>query len=58
MVRRTIPQERMTGFLANIPVGQLGSPEFIADIVARLCARDAGFVTGATWDINGGLYMR
>ncbi len=58
MVRRTIPEERMTAFLANIPVGELGNPDFIADIVARLCARDASFVTGATWDINGGLYMR
>lgn len=58
MVHRTISEENMAGFLQNIPVRQLGTPDFIADIAARLCERDAGFVTGATWDINGGLYMR
>lgn len=58
MVHRTIPQDRMAQFLTNIPVGQLGDPAFIASMVALLCARDAGFMTGATIDINGGLYMR
>nr|WP_047167095.1 SDR family oxidoreductase [Sphingomonas sp. Y57] len=58
MVHRTISEEAMPRFLENIPVRQLGTPAFIADIAARLCARDAGFVTGATWDINGGLFMR
>lgn len=58
MVHRTISEEAMPGFLANIPVRKLGQPDFVADTVARLCARDADFVTGATWDINGGLYMR
>jgi 3-oxoacyl-[acyl-carrier protein] reductase len=48
----------MPQLLAMIPVGALGQPRFVADMVARLCARDAGFVTGATWDINGGLFMR
>ena len=28
---------------------------FVADIIVRLAARDAGFTTGATWDINGNL---
>jgi len=58
LVRSVVGEANMAAFLANIPVRELGSPAFIADIVARLCARDAGFVTGATWDINGGLFMR
>lgn len=58
MVHRTIPHDRMDSFLANIPVGQLGDVAFVASMVARLCARDAGFITGATIDINGGLFMR
>jgi 3-oxoacyl-[acyl-carrier protein] reductase len=58
MVHRTIPADRMAALLAGIPVGALGAPQFVADMAARLAARDAGFVTGATWDINGGLYMR
>jgi 3-oxoacyl-[acyl-carrier protein] reductase len=58
MVHRTIPDDRMAQFLTQIPVGQLGDPAFVASMVVRLCARDAGFMTGATIDINGGLYMR
>jgi 3-oxoacyl-[acyl-carrier protein] reductase len=58
MVHRTIPEDRMASLLAGIPVGSLGDPRFVADMAARLAARDAGFVTGATWDINGGLFMR
>ncbi len=58
VVHATVPAARMPQLLAMIPVGALGQPRFVADMVARLCARDAGFVTGATWDINGGLFMR
>lgn len=58
MVHALVPEEKMPGMLANIPVGQLGDAGFIADMVVRLAARDAGFVSGATWDINGGLFMR
>jgi 3-oxoacyl-[acyl-carrier protein] reductase len=58
MVRSIVPPERMANFVSNIPVGELGDAAFIADIVARLAARDASFVTGATWDVNGGLFMR
>lgn len=58
MVHQTIPAERMDQFRANIPVGTIGDPEFVGAMAARLCARDAGFITGATIDINGGLYMR
>jgi 3-oxoacyl-[acyl-carrier protein] reductase len=58
MVRSIVPADRMANFVSNIPVGELGDAAFIADIVARLAARDASFVTGATWDVNGGLFMR
>ena len=58
MVRALIPEDKMPGLLASIPVGQIGDPEFVASIVARLAGSDAGFVTGACWDFNGGLFMR
>jgi len=58
MVHRTVPADRLAPLIAGIPVGRLGDTGFVADMTARLCARDAGFVTGATWDINGGLFMR
>jgi len=57
-VHETVPPDRMAQLLAGIPTGALGDPRFVASMAARLCARDAYFVTGATWDVNGGLFMR
>ncbi len=42
----------------SIPVGRLGRPEEVAALVAYLSSDDAGFVTGATLDMNGGVFMR
>lgn len=50
--------ENLDKALTNIPVGSLGDPDFVADMVAMLCAPRSGFVTGACWDVNGGIYMR
>ncbi|MEU9331837.1 SDR family NAD(P)-dependent oxidoreductase [Streptomyces sp. NPDC048290] len=41
-----------------IPVGRLGRPEEVAGLVAYLVGEDGGFVTGATFDVNGGAHMR
>lgn len=43
---------------SGIPVGRFGSPDFIADMALMLAGPDAAAVTGATWDANGGLYLR
>jgi len=57
-VRRLVPPEKLTPLIAAIPVQMLGDPAFVADVIVRLAARDAGFTSGATWDVNGGLFMR
>ncbi|WP_026038021.1 SDR family NAD(P)-dependent oxidoreductase [Halomonas sp. KM-1] len=44
--------------VANIPVGSLGDPHFVAELVALLASPRAAFVNGACWDVNGGIYMR
>lgn len=44
--------------IANIPAGSLGDPEFVAELVSMLCSVRSGFVTGACWDVNGGINMR
>lgn len=58
MVHALVPEEKMAGLLKMIPVGQLGEAGFVAQAVALLASEQASFVTGATWDINGGLFMR
>ncbi|MOA25866.1 3-oxoacyl-[acyl-carrier-protein] reductase FabG [compost metagenome] len=58
VVRETVAPERLEQILQMIPAGTLGSPEYIADSVLLLVAEHAASVTGACWDINGGLFMR
>lgn len=58
VVYESVAPERLEQILKSIPAGRLGDPTFIADSVLLLCAENAGSVTGACWDINGGLFMR
>ena len=58
MVHRTIPADRMDALRAAIPAGDIGDPVFVAETVAHLASPGASFASGATWDINGGLYLR
>ncbi|MDR2625911.1 MAG: SDR family oxidoreductase [Zoogloeaceae bacterium] len=55
---RGMSEEKTQQVLANIPVRQFGSPDFLGDLVVLLTSPEAAFATGATWDVNGGLYMR
>ena len=41
--------------LAAVPIGRAGTPEDVAGAVAYLASREAGYVTGATITIDGGL---
>ena len=43
--------------LSRIPLGRMGSAEDIAEAVAFLVSDKAGYITGETVHINGGLYM-
>jgi 3-oxoacyl-[acyl-carrier protein] reductase len=42
--------------IRGIPLGRAGSPEDVARAVAYLASEYDGFITGATLDINGGVY--
>jgi acetoacetyl-CoA reductase len=47
----------LQSIVAGIPVGRLGTPDDVARMVAILAADAAGFITGATFDVNGGQYL-
>ena len=49
--------EQKGKILAQIPAGRMGSPEEIAAAVLYLASPEAGYVTGATLHVNGGMAM-
>jgi 3-oxoacyl-[acyl-carrier protein] reductase len=53
-----IPDERKDAMRATIPVGRFGREEEVGELVAYLAGDAAGYITGATLDVNGGLFMR
>lgn len=55
---RAVLGDNIDNAIAGIPVKKLGDPDFVAKMVVMLAGPDAGFVNGACWDVNGGLYVR
>ena len=53
----SIPEKVMTNIVNGIPVKRLGEPSEIGRGVVFLASDDAGYITGSTLDINGGMYM-
>lgn len=50
-------EETRKRVISGIPLGRLGKPHEVAAAVAFLVSEEAGFITGATLDINGGALM-
>jgi 3-oxoacyl-[acyl-carrier protein] reductase len=42
--------------IKRIPLGRVGRPEEVAGVVSFLCSKDAGYITGHTLSVNGGLF--
>ena len=57
-VRAAVPPERLEKLIEAIPVKQLGNAAFLGKLIVQLASEDAYFTTGATWDVNGGIFMR
>jgi 2-hydroxycyclohexanecarboxyl-CoA dehydrogenase len=43
--------------LAGIPAGRKGSTADVADLITYLCRPESGYITGATYDVNGGSHI-
>ncbi len=54
---RSLADAQRDALLARIPLGRLGSPDDVAHAVAFLASPHAGYITGATLHVNGGMYM-
>ncbi|MCK4802995.1 MAG: 3-oxoacyl-ACP reductase FabG [Spirochaetes bacterium] len=52
-----ISEEQKQKLRELIPLGRLGKPKNIADIVTFLASYGADFITGAVIDVNGGMFM-
>jgi 3-oxoacyl-[acyl-carrier protein] reductase len=49
--------QQRAGILSRIPMGQMGSGEDIGAACVYLASREAGYVTGQTLHVNGGMAM-
>ncbi|NQY04542.1 MAG: 3-oxoacyl-ACP reductase FabG [Halieaceae bacterium] len=54
---RELPDAQRDALQGQIPLGRLGDPAEIAAVVSFLCSDAAGYVTGETIHVNGGMYM-
>jgi 3-oxoacyl-[acyl-carrier protein] reductase len=54
---RALNDEQRAALLGQIPTGRLGSPTDIAAAVLFLASDSAGYITGETLHVNGGMYM-
>jgi 3-oxoacyl-[acyl-carrier protein] reductase len=54
---RALAADQVKKLVENVPLGRLGRVDDIAQAVLFLCSPGAGYVTGATIHVNGGMYM-
>lgn len=54
---KALTDEQRAGILSQVPANRLGDPQEIASAVAFLASDEAGYITGETLHVNGGMYM-
>lgn len=53
----TLTDERKAAMSADIPLGRVGTVHDVAALLTFLMSEDAGYITAATYDVNGGLQI-
>lgn len=54
---RALTGKQHQDLIQHVPLGRLAQPREIASAVAFIASPDAGYITGATLHVNGGMYM-
>jgi 3-oxoacyl-[acyl-carrier protein] reductase len=57
MIVDETPPEVLEAVARDIPLGRLAEPREVAEVVAFLASEANTYVTGATFDANGGMIM-
>jgi 3-oxoacyl-[acyl-carrier protein] reductase len=54
---RALNEQQTAALIGQVPAGRFGQPEDVAAAVAFLASPQAGYITGVTLHVNGGMYM-
>src|SRR2546423_1056280 len=57
LTRANATPERLDAVSLNFPIARLGKPEEVAELICFLVSESAGYINGASFDINGGRLM-
>jgi 3-oxoacyl-(acyl-carrier-protein) reductase len=57
VMTRSMPEPVLEQYVASIPLGRIGEPSDIANVVAFLASEEAGYVTGEVITVGGGLRL-
>lgn len=54
---RAMPEKAIEQVMSMIPLGRVGQPEDVAEVIAFLASNAASYITGQVIHVNGGMYM-
>jgi NAD(P)-dependent dehydrogenase (short-subunit alcohol dehydrogenase family) len=54
----SVPAERLRALLANLPLRRIGTPQDIVHTCLFLLSKEASWITGQTWCVDGGMVLK